>query len=102
MVEHGVPYCECEHGNMHVPLYSRVYVRDPGTLEILPHGETGIFHLLTPYLNSFPAPSLLTTDLGRLVERCPCGRNSPYLQIIGRGGVKKHQGCALAALKFLQ
>lgn len=101
MVEHGVPYCECEHGEMHVPVYSRVAVRDPGTLQILPDGETGIFHFLTPYLNSFPAISLLTSDVGRLHASCPCGRNAPRLELLGRGGVTKHKGCAIAALEVL-
>lgn len=102
MVEHGVPYCECEKGNLHVPVYSRVLVRDPGSLEVLPYGRTGLFHLITPYLHSFPAISLITTDLGRIYKKCPCKRNSPYIEITGRGGLRKHQGCAVTALEILK
>jgi phenylacetate-coenzyme A ligase PaaK-like adenylate-forming protein len=102
MVEHGVPYCECEHGEMHVPIYSRVAVRDPATLRILDWGETGVFHMLTPYLNSFPALSLLTSDVGRLHPTCRCGRNAPRLEIVGRGGVTRQKGCAIAALDVLE
>lgn len=102
MVEHGVPYCECEHGRMHVSRYSRVAARDPETLELLAPGRTGILHFLTPYLNSFPAISLLTTDVGHLEEECPCGRNSPVVVLEGRGGTKKHKGCAIAALDVLR
>lgn len=99
MVEHGVPYCECEHHRMHVPVYSRVYVRDPITLDVLPPGTEGLLHFVTPYHHSYPAISLLTTDRGRLHETCRCGRRSPVLELLGRAGVKKHQGCAIAALK---
>lgn len=102
MVEHGVPYTECEFGQMHVPVHSRVFVRDPGTLQVLPPGERGIFHFLTPYLSSFPALSLLTTDVGRLQGSCPCGRKAPVLILEGRGGVTRHRGCAIAALDILE
>lgn len=101
MVEHGVPYCECEHGNMHVPIYSRVVVRDPVTLKAKDWGEPGLFHMYTPYLSSFPAPSLLTSDVGRLLPDCPCGRSAPRLEVLGRGGVTKHKGCAITALEVL-
>lgn len=99
MVEHGVPYCECEKHRMHVPCFSRVYVRDPVTLEVLPPGEAGLLQFVTPYHRSFPAVSLLTTDRGTLSANCPCGRHSPVLKLLGRAGVKKHQGCAIAALR---
>ncbi len=102
MVEHGVPYCECEKGNFHVPIYSRAVVRHPLTLEIQPPGEKGIFQFVTPYHSSYPAVSLLTTDVGKLHERCVCGRNGPWLELLGRGGVKKHRGCAIAALDILE
>jgi hypothetical protein len=99
MVEHGVPYCECEKHRMHVPRYSRVYVRDPATLRLLGPGETGLLHFVTSYHHSYPAISLLTTDYGHLLERCPCGRKSPVLVLEGRAGLTKHKGCAINALK---
>jgi hypothetical protein len=102
MVEHGVPYTECQEGRKHVPRYSRVYVRDPGTLELLGYGQKGIFQFLTPYLHSFPALSLLTTDIGSLEPHCPCGRRSPVVVLEGRGGITRHRGCAIAALDLLR
>ena len=100
MVEHGVPYCECEKHRMHVPIYSRIYVRDPATLELLPPESEGLLQFVTPYHNSFPAISLLTTDRGLIQEKqCRCGRESPVLKLLGRAGVSKHKGCAIAALK---
>lgn len=100
MVEHGVPYCECENWRMHIPNYSRVFVRDPATLELLPNGEAGLLQFVTPYHNSFPAVSLLTTDRGVVHPDCRCGRQSPTLTLLGRAGVTKHKGCAISALKI--
>lgn len=102
MVEHGVPYCECEKGNLHVPIYSRAVIRDPESLDILPDGRPGLLHLYTPYLHSFPAISLLTTDFGMTGNNCECGKNAPYIQILGRAGMVKHKGCAIRALDYLQ
>ena len=99
MVEHGVPYCECEKHHMHVPRYSRVYARDPATLELLPKGETGLLQFVTSYHHSYPAISLLTTDYGHILKQCPCGRKSPVLVLEGRAGLTKHKGCAISALK---
>jgi phenylacetate-coenzyme A ligase PaaK-like adenylate-forming protein len=101
MVEHGVPYCECEHGHMHVPIYSRVVARDPATLQALPEGETGLLHMYTPYLNSFPALSLLTSDRGSLDHACPCGRPAPRLHLLGRAGTTRQRSCAVAALDVI-
>ncbi len=99
MVEHGVPYCECEKHRMHVPRYSRVFARDPVTLEVLPPGQSGLLHFVTSYHHSYPAISLLTTDYGHILEKCPCGRPSPVLVLEGRAGLTKHKGCAINALK---
>lgn len=99
MVEHGIPYCECERHHMHVPRYSRVFVRDPATLEVLGPGQTGLLHFVTSYHHSYPAISLLTTDYGQIRERCPCGRLSPVVLLEGRAGRTKHKGCAIHALK---
>jgi hypothetical protein len=99
MVEHGVPYCECEKHRMHVPRYSRVFARDPATLELLRPGQTGLLQFVTSYHHSYPAISLLTTDYGHILESCPCGRPSPVLVLEGRAGLTKHKGCAINALK---
>lgn len=99
MVEHGVPYCECEYHRMHVPRYSRVFVREPASLDPLGYGQSGLLQFVTSYHNSFPAVSLLTTDFGHLEPDCPCGRSSPVVVLEGRAGLSKHKGCAISALK---
>jgi hypothetical protein len=101
MVEHGTPYLTCEKGHFHVPIYSRVWAVDPGTEEILPYGEVGLYKLITPYIRSVPSISVLSTDLGEVRERCECGRNTPILVLHGRGGVKKYDGCAISAAQLL-
>lgn len=100
MVEHGIPYCDCEHGQLHIPNYARVFVRSPRDLAILPHGAVGLMQFLCTYVTSYPSISLLTSDYGR-IGVCDCGRGGLTLQVMGRAGVQKHKGCALTASKLL-
>jgi len=101
MVEHGIPYVDCELGNLHVPNFSRVFIRSPEDLSILPEGEKGLIHFMASYNSSYPSISLLTTDWGRL-GRCSCGIDGNTLEILGRAGVKKHKGCAIKASELLK
>jgi len=101
MVEHGVPYVDCPHGQFHVPVYGRVLVRHPATLELLPYGETGLLQFITPYLSSYPSISLLSSDKGWLEKKCTCGLPGPVMHVAGRAGVKKLKGCAISASTLL-
>jgi len=99
MVEHGIPYVDCKNGNLHIPNYARVFVRSPQNLSLLPFGERGLLHFLCSYNFSYPAPSLLTSDYGRL-GKCDCGLEGDVLILEGRAGVSKHKGCAIKALEI--
>jgi hypothetical protein len=101
MVEHGIPYVDCEEGNLHIPNYARVFVRSPHDLSLKAKGERGLLHFLCSYNFSYPAPSLLTTDYGR-VGTCSCKIGGDILILEGRAGVSKHKGCALKALELLE
>ncbi len=101
MVEHGIPYVDCEKGNLHIPNYARVFTRSPVDMSLLPVGEKGLLHFLCSYNYSYPAPSLLTTDYGR-VGKCDCSLGGNILFLEGRAGVSKHKGCALKALELLR
>lgn len=101
MVEHGIPYVDCEKGNLHIPNYARVYIRSPYDLSLRKKGERGLLHFLCSYNFSYPAPSLLTTDYGR-VGICDCSLGGEILILEGRAGVSKHKGCALKALELLE
>lgn len=102
LVEHGLPYLECEAHRFHVPHFARAIARDPATLAPLPLGTPGFLNLLTPYLLSMPAISLLTSDLAAVHEGCPCGRNTATLELMGRLGTRKNKGCAITAAQLLK
>lgn len=101
MVEHGVPYVQCEKGAFHIPVYSVPFIRHPLTLKLQPQGEAGLLQLITPYWTSYPALSILTGDIAAIGPECNCGRKGMTLQILGRGGLKKHKGCAIQAAELL-
>lgn len=101
MAEHGVPFCSCPEGNYHIPIYSRVLIREPLSLEVLPYGEEGLMNLITPYNLAQPNISVLATDLAVVKENCPCGLEGDYVASIRRGGISKHRGCAIAAQELL-
>jgi phenylacetate-coenzyme A ligase PaaK-like adenylate-forming protein len=97
-VEHPILYIDCRHHHFHVPIYSRIIIRDPDTLEPLPPGQVGLVNLLTPLVGSAPLLSVMTDDLGILhTEGCPCGETSPWLEILGRVGVADVVTCAQGA-----
>lgn len=101
MVEHGIPYCDCPNGRLHIPNYARVYIRSPKDMSTLPEGTPGLIQFLCSYVTSYPSISLMTTDYGQL-GTCDCGLGGATLEILGRAGVQKHKGCALTASKLLE
>lgn len=101
LVEHGIPYLECSHHRFHVPHFARAVARDVATLAPLRAGEPGFLCLMTPYLLSMPAISLLTSDLAAVSNNCPCGRTTATIELMGRLGTTKNKGCAIAAAQLL-
>lgn len=102
-VEHPIVYTTCKYHHFHVPIYSRVIIRNPDTLEEVPNGHVGLVNLLTPMLNSNPIVSVMTDDLGILhQEPCACGNESPWLEIVTRVGVKDIITCAVGAQEYLK
>jgi hypothetical protein len=101
MVEHGIPYVDCERGNLHIPNYARVLVRSPHDMSLRDRGETGLLHFLCSYNFSYPAPSLLTTDYGS-IGSCDCSLGGDILVLKGRAGISKHKGCAIKALELMK
>jgi len=102
-VEHCIPYIECEHHQFHQPVWSRVFVRDVKTLAPLPYGEKGFLHLVSPYITSVPACSVLMGDLASLhaASECPCSLQTPFFVVHGRAGLSKNKSCAVAAAELL-
>lgn len=100
--EHPILYCDCKKHHFHIPVYSRVIIRDVNTLEPLPNGRTGLVNLITPMVKATPILSVMTDDLGVIHNGgCGCGISSPYLEIIGRVGVKDIKTCAAGAAEIL-
>ena len=101
-VEHPILYCDCKNHHFHVPVYSRVFIRDADTLEVLENEKEGLVNLMTPTLKVCPVLSVMTDDIGILHDgkKCGCGIESPYLEIIGRIGMKDIKTCAAGAAEL--
>jgi phenylacetate-coenzyme A ligase PaaK-like adenylate-forming protein len=103
-VEHCIPYIECRNHQFHIPVWSRVFIRDVRTFEPLSIGERGFLNLVSPYITSVPAHSVLMGDLASLHEaaECGCGLTTPYFVVHGRAGTSKNKSCAVAAAEMLR
>lgn len=103
-VEHPILYTSCPAHHFHVPVYSKVVIRDPVTLEPLPNGKEGLVNLISPLCKATPILSVMTDDLGILHDGkdCPCGVKAPYLEIIGRVAPDDIKTCAAGAADILQ
>lgn len=100
-VEHPVVLPDCDYHHLHVPIYSRVIIRDPETFEPVHNGQIGLINLLSPLNYATPLTSVMTDDLGILHDGCACGSNAPWLEIIGRVGVADIATCAQGADEML-
>lgn len=103
-LEHCIPYVECAHHNFHIPVWSRVYVRDVKTLKEVEDGEIGYLNFVSPYITSVPAHNVIMTDLVRKIpaDVCGCGLESDAFEVIGRAGTSHSKSCALAASELLK
>lgn len=101
-VEHPVLYTDCKNHHFHVPVYSRVIIREPDTFKPVKNGEMGLINLITPMVEGTPLLSVMTDDLGILHDGCECGERTPWLEIIGRVGIKDITTCAQGAEKLLK
>ncbi len=103
-VEHPILYCDCPNHHFHIPIYSRVIIRDVHTLEPVKNGQIGLINLITPMVKSVPLLSVMTDDLGILHDgaSCGCGITSPHLEIIGRVGLQDIKTCAAGAADLLK
>jgi len=104
VVESNVLYCDCKKHHFHVPVYGRVLIRDPKTLQPVPNGTPGLLNLLSPLVGSMPLGSILTDDLAVLHDGadCGCGITSPYFEVLGRAGMSEIKTCAAGANELLQ
>lgn len=103
-VEHSIPYIECKNHKMHIPVWSRLFVRDIKTLEVLEYGKSGFLNFITPYITSVPAISVMMGDLGIMhrADECSCGAKTPFFEVLGRAGVSQNKSCAVSASELLK
>jgi hypothetical protein len=103
-VEHCIPYVECERHRFHVPVWSRVFIRDVRTLEPAPFGVPGFLHFVSAHMTSVPAHSVMMGDLATLHpgDGCGCGISTPYFVVHGRAGTTRNKSCAIAAAQLLK
>lgn len=103
-VEHSVPYMECERHNLHVPAWSRVLIRSVRDLAPLPYGERGYLQLMSPFITSVPAQSVLMGDLASLhpAGECGCSVGTEWFRVHGRAGLSRNRSCAIAAAELLK
>ena len=101
--EHPINYISCSNNHFHVPVYSRVIIRDVRTLEPVPFGTPGLLNLVSPLLSSAPYGSIMTDDIAVMKKggECGCGIGSPYFELIGRVGLASIKTCTQAASEFL-
>ncbi|MDL2289506.1 hypothetical protein LJB83_01945 [Clostridia bacterium OttesenSCG-928-F22] len=104
VVEHNIPYIDCINHHFHVPVYSRVIIRDIKTMEPVGYQKSGILNLITPFLKSMPLTSIMTDDLAVLHEgrACGCGNTAPYFEVLGRAGLSGIRTCAAGAGSILE
>ncbi|MBC3186788.1 acyl-protein synthase [Corynebacterium sp. zg-331] len=103
-VEHCVPIVECARHRLHLPVWSRATIRDVATLAPLPHGQRGFLHLVSPYITSVPAHSVLMGDIASAhpAEECDCGAQTEWIVLHGRAGLSRNRSCAIAAAELLK
>lgn len=103
-VEHCIPYIECANHHFHVPIYSKVLIRDLKNLALLGYDKPGFIQFISPYITSAPAHSVLMGDLAILHKGsdCSCGLTTDWFEILGRAGVSKNKSCAIAAAELLK
>ncbi len=101
-VEHSIAYAECKNHHMHVPIWSRVIIRDVKTLEPIGFDKEGFLSFVTPLYKSIPLVSVMMGDLAVMREKCDCGIKSPYFEITGRMGINKMRSCAIAADELIR
>lgn len=103
-VEHSVAYPECENHHMHIPIWSRVIIRDVKTLEPVGFDTPGFLSFISPLVQSQPITSIMMGDLGILRDgnTCGCGIKTPYFEVLGRAGTAKGASCALTAAEYLK
>lgn len=97
MVEQiGTAFLECAHGRLHAPNAADILIRDPRDWSVAPDGTEGVVQVLSALPTSYPGHSLLTEDLGVVLDRdrCSCGWLGAAIELRGRVPRAELRGCS--------
>lgn len=97
MVEQvGSVYIENHSGYLHCPNFSDVIIRDPYDFSVLPHGKEGLIQVVSALPYSYPGHSILTEDLGVIVDEdnASLSWKGKYFKILGRAKKAELRGCS--------
>ena len=97
MVEQtGTIFMECRYGNLHAPTGGGVITRDPVSLQPALPGDVGLIQIFSTIQESYPGHSVLTEDLGIVMNKatCPCGKKNSTLKFVGRLKKAEIRGCS--------
>lgn len=103
-VEHSVAYPACKNHHIHVPIWSRVIIRDVRSLAPLGFDQPGLLSFISPLVSSMPLSSILMGDMAVLRDGrgCGCGITTPYFEVLGRAEVLRGKSCAVAATEYMK
>jgi phenylacetate-coenzyme A ligase PaaK-like adenylate-forming protein len=103
-VEHSVAYPQCKNHHMHVPIWSRVIIRDIKTMENVGFNQVGFLSFLSPLVSAMPLTAITMGDIAILREghSCDCGILTPYFEIIQRVGTKQSKSCSVSAAELME
>lgn len=91
----GVTYPDVGGGELMVPVFSDIIVRDPLTLLPRPDGEEGVLQFVTPLPYSYAGISVLTDDVGVVTDRDAVrgDRRGTLFRVLGRLKKAEVRGC---------
>ena len=97
MVEQiGGVFLEGEDGLLYPPDFADVIIRDPRTLEVVPHGTGGVIQVVSLLPRSYPGHSILTEDRGVIEHEDAPGaaRLGKGFRVLGRVPRAELRGCS--------
>lgn len=97
MVEQiGGVFLEGDDGLLYPPDFADVLIRDPRTLEVVPHGTEGVIQVVSLLPRSYPGHSILTEDRGVIVHEDAPGasRRGKGFRVLGRVPRAELRGCS--------
>ena len=75
--------------------FSDIIIRGKN-FEVIPNKKKGFIQLISTLPTSYPGHSILTEDIGEIinVENCKCGKSSKHFYIYGRAKESELRGCS--------